>query len=604
MQNLNNFLIISDSLVPEKNLVYLDDGLVSDYYPVVYKEHFCFYHGIFHNSSELFLNAGKDLETIEAVLIELYLTDPEKFPSLLAGNFSLVIGNKEELYLLRDGNGYENLYFSVSFPRNGGILVSNSIKEIARYVRLEVNRDILPGYFLKTDVNSGDTFFKDIRTLAFFEYGKLNIRSLTFEKGFFDWFFTKTETVSEVNTKQVINECDNLIGNIINEKFSQLSPHFKVINALSGGTDSSYIQYCLKKNNSVIAYTANFIKAGLDHAYASDVARLMDLKHKTIHSDTGYLINSLPKGIFLSEKPFLFAGETLLLHMYEEIGKDFNVPVVCFDGTGAEGILGASKILYELRVIRKYRKLFGLILPFFKLRSKKLYNRYKEFYTYVNSRTIPDNFILRYFTDEQIRDTVKDAFKLHDLNHIDEFEISMMKKYNTCLFEAVYRFLSFELEYKRVNNIRTQLAKKNGISLVFPFTETCLFKYLIRVDTEIKLRDAKTKYLLRRAMEKKFPKNIVYRKKVMKNVSVFDEILQNEKTKEIIREIKSKQYPYFNFNYDEVFGSPGYASLAYKLINFHIWHKLFIDMEDFVDVDYNLELGTWESRQKAEGSRK
>jgi asparagine synthetase B (glutamine-hydrolysing) len=276
----------------------------------------------------------------------------------------------------------------------------------------------------------------------------------------------------------------------------------------------------------------------------------------------------------------MFAGESLLMHMYEEIGKDFNVPVVCFDGTGAEGILGASRILYELRLIRKYRKLFGLILPLFRLRSTKLYGRYREFYKNVNSRTIPDNFILRYFTDEKIRDIVKDAFNLTDLNHIDDFEILMMKKYNTSLFEAVYRYLSFELEYRRVNNVRTQLAKKNGISLVFPFTETRLFKYLIRFDTEIKLRNAKTKYLFRKAMEKKFPKNIVYRKKVMKKVSVFDDILQNEKSIELIKEIREKQYPYFNFNYDEVFGSPQYSSLAYKLINFHVWHKLFIDGQE------------------------
>ena len=434
---------------------------------------------------------------------------------------------------------------------------------------------------MKTDINSGETFFKDIRTLAFFEYAILNRRLHTVEKGFFDSFFTDTETTSEANIKQVINGFDDLVGNIINDKFSQLSSGFKVINALSGGTDSSFIQYYLKKNNSDIAYTANFRDGGLDHAYASDVAELMNLKHKTIHSDTDYLVNCLPEGIYLTEKPFLFAGESLLFHMYEEIERDFDGPVACFDGTGAEGILGASRILYELRVIRKYRRLFGLILPMFRLRSKKLYERYREFYKFVNSRTVPDNFILRYFTDEHIRNTVKEAFNLPDLNNIDKFEVSMMKKYNTSLFEAVYRFLSFELEYKRVNNVRTQLAKKYGIFLVFPFTETRVFKYLIRLDSEMKLRGAKTKYLFRKAMEKKFPKNIVYRKKVMKNVSVFNEILQNEKAKEIIREIKLKQYPYFNFNYNEVFGSPAYASLAYKLINFHIWHKLFIDREGY-----------------------
>ena len=579
MQNLKNFLLVSKVLGQDKDLIELDDHMFSNYSPVVHKGHFCFIHGILHNETELFSLSSPSLETIEAVLIEQYLDDPLKFPLMLIGNFSLVIGNKEHICLLRDGNGYENLYFSLSSSSKSGIMISNSIKEIAKYHKLEVNTSVLPGYFIKTDINSGDTFFKDILTLAFFEFAIISRESLTVQKKFFDDFFTLSETSSFVNIKEVINECDNLIGNIINEKFHQMDPDFKIINALSGGTDSSFIQYYLKKNNSNIAYTANFLKTGLDHAYASDVANLLKLEHKTIQSDTNYLINSLPKGIFLSEKPFLFAGETLLLHMYEEISKDFSVPVACFDGTGAEGILGASKILYELRIIRKYRILFGLVLPLIKLLSKTKYNRYREFYAYVNRRVIPDNFVLRYFTDKNIRNTVKEAFNLPDLMNIDEFEVSMMKKYNCTLFEAVYRFLAFELEFRRVNNVRTQLAKKNHISLVFPFTETQLFKYLIRIDTEIKLRNAKTKYIFRKAMEKKFPKIIVYRKKIKKNVSIFDEILKNEKAKEIIEEIKKRKYPYFNFNYDEIFGSPEYSALAYKLINFHIWHKLFIDGE-------------------------
>ena len=117
-------------------------------------------------------------------------------------------------------------------------------------------------------------------------------------------FLPKRKLPAKVNINQVINEFDELLGNIIEEKFSQLSPEFKVVNALSGGTDSSFIQYYLKKNKSDIAYTANFIKGGLDHAYASDVSELMNLKHKTIHTDTDYLIDGLPDGIY-------FDGETL-----------------------------------------------------------------------------------------------------------------------------------------------------------------------------------------------------------------------------------------------------------------------------------------------------
>jgi asparagine synthetase B (glutamine-hydrolysing) len=580
MQNLTNFIIISNRLVPDKGLPIVSKELVSTYAPVVYKEHFCFYHGIFHNFSELSEISGTGSNLPEEVLIELFLKDEEKFPTLLSGNFSIVIGNEEQLYLLRDGNGYENLYFSFSYSDINCIIISNSIKEIARYCRLEVNTDILPGYFLKTDLNSGETFFKNIETLSFFEYVRLNIRSHTIERGIFEKFFRETETVSNVNIKQVINECDNLLGNIINEKVKYLSPEYKIINALSGGTDSSFIQYYLKRNSSDIAYTANFENGGLDHLYAADISKLLDLTQKTVNTGTGYLVESIPSGIFLSEKPFMFGGESLLQHMYEEIGKDYEVPVACFDGTGAEGIFGASRILYELRMIRKYRRLSGIILPLIRFKSPELYNRYSEFHKYVNTGTVPENFVLRYFTSKQTGELVRKAFNLSSLSHIDDFEVSMMRKYNTTLFEAVYRFLAFELEFRRVNNVRTQIAKKHGVMLVFPFTDSRIYKYFIKLDSDMKLRNAKTKYIFRKAMEKKFPKRFVYRKKIMKNVSVFDEILQNQNVREIIREIKEKHYSYFNFNYDEIFGSPKYSSLAYKLINFHLWHRLFIDREE------------------------
>jgi asparagine synthetase B (glutamine-hydrolysing) len=577
MLNLRNFFIVSSGSGINNSLHKIDDNLWSNYSPVLHKEHFCFYHGIIHNAADLFTDRPHSFKEIELNLIELFLEKHETLPAMLSGNFSIVIGNKDYIYIFRDGNGYENLYFSLQPESSNQLVISNSVKEVMEYMPLEVNTHILPEYFLKTDVNSGATFFKDFETLIFFEYGKINRDSLTIEKGYYDSFFLDSEIITSLNIDSVIDECDNLIEGLINTKVEQLNGEFRIVNSLSGGTDSSYIQYFLNNNNLSCAYTANFMKTGLDHSYASDIAYLMKLKHVTIQSDAQDLINGMENGILTSEKPFLFAGESLLSRMYSQVGMDSVMPVACFDGTGAEGIFGASRILYELRILRKYRFLSGLMLPFVKIISLKLYNRYREFRKYTDSKIIPDNFVLRYFTNRKIWDEVKSAFNLQDLSHIDSYEMSMMRKYNVSLFEAVYRFLAFELEFRRVNNIRTQVAKSNHVFLVFPFTELSLFKYLIKFDTEIKLRNAKTKYLMRRAMELKFPRKIVYRKKIMKNVSVSDEILGNEKVKVWIDEIKAKNYSYFTFDYDKIFGSPQFATIAYKLINFHIWHKLFIE---------------------------
>jgi asparagine synthetase B (glutamine-hydrolysing) len=584
MQNFKNFLITSFTPGPASGLVDIGNSLFARDLPVTHREHFCFFHGNIHNFNEFHSSQDPDSRSPESILIELYLSDPQTFGSKLKGTFCLVIGNGSKIFVLRDGNGYENIYFSVTPGDHGKIIISNSIKEIAALKKPEVNTGALPAYFLKADLNSGETFFRDVSTLAFFEYAVISIADHTVKKGFFENFFIDGIITSRVNINKLVSEFENLTGTIINEKLEQLGGNSRIINALSGGTDSTYIQYFLKEKNDDLAYTANYTVAGMDRIYASDVASLLSLDHRTVESDTEQLISCIPLGIWLCEKPFMFSGETLLLNMYREARNDLEGPVSCFDGAGAEGILGASKILYELRTIRKYRFLFPLLLPVIRLRSEKLYRKYLEFYRLVNKKEIPDDFILRYFTDEKIHKVIKEAFRLADLRITTSYETGMMKIYNTSLFESFYRFLAFEHEFKRTVNVRTQLAKNYNISLVLPFTETQLYRFLLQYDTEIKLRNAKTKYIFRKAMERKFPKSIIYRKKVRKNVSVSDELLKNKKVIELVNEIKNRNYPYFSFNYDEIFSSTKYSTIAYKLINFHIWHRIFID-EDMTGIN-------------------
>lgn len=586
MLSFKNYLFVVSSEKPG-NLEAFGSNLYSNCSPVKHRDHFCFFHGSIHNMAELAMKYNLMLPSTEALLIELYLTSKITFASSLQGSYSLVIGNSKEIYILRDGNGFENIYYALPGNENPGLIVTNSIKEVLSFRRLEVNTDVLPGYFIKTDLNSGETFFKDFYTLSFFEEGLISLKDFSCKKRNFDDFFTLNEIKRDIRIKDLIKGFDDLFSQLMTEKTNQLKQQFPIVNALSGGTDSTFIQYFLSRENINKAYTANYLNAGLDHIYASDVSNLMGLDQKTVQSDVSWILGNLQHAIWISEKPQVFSGESLLFHMYEEIHNDLKQPAACFDGTGAEGILGASRILYELRIIRKYGAVFPIILPFLRIYSGKLYSRYKEFYQFVNRKDIPRNFILRYFTDPLIRNTVKVAFKLDSLEHIDDYETGMMKRYNVILFESVYRYLAFELEFRRVINIRTQLAKYHDINLALPFTDSRLYKFLISYDTEFKLRKAKTKYIFRKAMEKKFPSHLIYRKKIRKNFSISGELLQNKEVKQIISEIQLRNYSYFNFDYQEIFSNPAFNALSYKLINFHLWHKAFIDVASNTQTDHN-----------------
>ncbi len=576
MKDYRNFLLTTENPGPHSGLTEISGGLWASYAPAVLGEHFCFLHGIIHNLSEL---AEPESEVTLSTLTGLYLRDPAAFPSLLKGSFCIVIGNAEKLHIYRDGNGYENIYFSDGKAGKDGITVSNSVSEILKLRQLEVNTEVLPAYFLKADLNSGECFFKGFESLAFFEFAEISRKDGSLKKAFFDNFFIGGKTKKRVNITKVVDEFESLTESIISEKLSQFSPGTVIVNALSGGTDSSYIQYFLKEKNELLACTANYSNAGMDKEYAGDVAALLSLKHRVFESDTSRMIANMPEGILLCEKPFMFSGETLLMEMYRGIGNELKKPAACFDGAGAEGIMGASRVLYELRIIRKFRILVPLLLPLLRLKSKKMYLRYSEFYRLVNKKDIPGDFILKYFTDANIHSAVKDAFGLENLSAATAFETEMMKTYGTTLFEAFYRFLAFEHEFRRTVNVRTQLAKPHSISLVLPFTETSLYRFLLQFDTEIKLRNAKTKYIFRKAMERKFPKNIIYRRKIRKNVSVTDEILKDPRGAELVKEITERKYPYFSFDYAKVFSDRRYSTLAYKLINFHIWHRIFIDRD-------------------------
>ena len=317
-----------------------------------------------------------------------------------------------------------------------------------------------------------------------------------------------------------------------------------------------------------------------------DVARHLNSDHTLVEIDTNDFFKNIREGIKYCEVPLIFQGEAMFNYMFGKINesKNSDEPISCFDNNGADAILGHSRSLMAIRYIKLFSPFFRLFnSTIVRIKSKKDYLRNIEIIKGIKSNKFTPKFLCALFNETDKLKVVKEAFNLSDsdLSSIHGFELKELEKYDVDLIDKLYRLPIFEYETKRIANIDYQLAKNNNICLVFPFRDKTLINFLLNVPTKRKIKHFTDKYFGKKLLIKYLPKKLVYRKKIGKGIP-FQKIFRNDKNFiSIIEEIKDANYiNYFNFDLNKIFYTKNYEEFAIKLINFHIWHKLFIDNID------------------------
>jgi asparagine synthase (glutamine-hydrolysing) len=544
----------------------------------MYKGYHVLFSGTINNLDEIKKRYSISSDEYTQIIIDLYLKEGDNISNLISGYFSLIIINKNKIFVTRDGFGFENIYYFRQ-PHENRFIITNSVKEYNKFFNLKVNTEILPKYFLSTDLNGKETLFDGIFTLGIFEHLVIDLLTKEWSFSNYDSFLYDKIIAENLSDKSIISQIDNLLRASVKSIIAN-NEDATIITALSGGTDSSYLQCITNEFSRNKAYTANFKNYGSDGDYATDIAQYLKLDHKIIETDNYNLFKSIVEGIKICEKPFLFSGEALLNNMYEGISNNEKTEnkIICYDGNGSEGILGFSRLLMETRLIKKYY-LFAILFVYTIVRwiDKRSFKRYSEIITSIKTNKIKKGFFLRMFSNENYNAIIRNAFNLDSIDVFSKYEDEQLRKYNVSFPEKIYRLLAFEVEFRRVNNVRFQFAKKANINLVFPFTDLSFYKFFINISYEKKLKRKTSKYLFKKNLKKYLPKEFIYRKKIWKGIPIHSILNKEIYFQELIQEIKAAEYSYFNFDLDKVFAEEKYTPIALKLINFHIWHKYFIE---------------------------
>lgn len=535
-----------------------------------------FFSGVLYNLTQLVAQhtlAAPDPETAIAVL---YKKLGPEIATHLDGAYAIVILDGPDLTLLRDREGLESLYYT---KKNDAVIISNSMQEIKKLVKLEVNSRDLPKYFVLDQINDEHTFFKDVYQVKILEILKVHCADNTWQSRTYDPIAYAPMRGERLDDDQIVTRLEELLADRIRTLIAAF-PHSPVLNTQSGGTDSALTQCLLKNLGSNQSICANFSTYGLDAQYSQEVAHHLGSDHTIVEVGVAQFLENLQEGIKVFGMPLMFEGESMFNFMYKQLGRQTSPhgpPVICFDSNGADAILGHGRLLMALNVIEKSPGFFGFLTRVARhVARNPVVGMMHEIAKGARTGDMTPQLYFAIFNLNARVELVRKAFGLTDVTFIPEFELAEQAKYPVSLLERMYRLQVFQYEVKRINNITFQLARRCNVIMLYPFRDKSLTEFFLNIPTGRKVKHRVQKYYGKKLLTKYLPAELVYRQKINKGIP-YQKIFKEEAGfAALISEIREARYRYFDFDLDAVFGTPGLEGFAMKVINFHIWHELFI----------------------------
>jgi asparagine synthase (glutamine-hydrolysing) len=495
----------------------------------------------------------------DEVIVHLYEEYGPNCAKMIDGDFAFALwdANKKELILARDGIGSKPLFYTLVDKK---LLFASEIKSLLAFgIKREVDLEALYKYINYIELPGTYTLFKGIKKLPpgfLIIYNKHNFKTFKY------WdieFHPKVNLPEKVIIKKLTT--------LLEESFSKRIKSNAIGVALSGGLDSSAILAFLKDvEENVDSYTLDCNRSMSEFKKAREIADFFNSNHHefTIEPKHIYL---LPKAVWFADHSRLLPT-TILFHYL--LSKTARNKRILFAGYGTDGLFGNSSFIWVKRTeflrgipytIRSKASILAKFLPL-KLRpfifsgNKKIFTHTSRFFLTPYEK----NSIFRYKCENE------NLYRLNSTNTLEVYNRSILR----------------DLELSLIQNLKI-ICNAHSQEAVFPFLDTKIVNFVCKIPFKIRLKgDKSKKYLLKKCVERKLPRKILKRKKIIP----VHEYLEKEwfdEHKEILQHFISKLLERKYFKRDGILkflknNKHNYENL-WMLIGFELWHEIFIDRE-------------------------
>lgn len=532
--------------------------------------------------------SGTDTE----VILGLYDEYGEECFEKLNGMFAIALYDfrLNKLLLARDRFGKKPLYWGVF---DGTLIFGSELKVFFKHpsFKKEIDLKSLNKYLAYEYVPTPHSIFKNV--------GKLEPAScLSFSRGEIrkKTFWNMTFDTNHPSFPEALEILDNKLEESVKKRLISDVP---LGIFLSGGLDSSVIAYYAQKNSreKIKTFSIGFTERTFDESnYAKQVSDYLGTEHYAKTLSAHDLLAIIPRVGEMTDEPFAdpsiipasvlseFAKEQVTVALGGDGGDELFAGYPTFQAEKFAALYALTPIFIRKRVVEKLISLVPVSNVNFGLRfkAKKFLDGFGVDKEYRHQRWIGG------FTGEQREKLFKPEI-LKKLKNVNEYE--EIDNYLADLGNASGNNVSWGNKllylYLRTYLMDDGMVKLDRASMFHalevraPFLDFMVADFVNSLPYEYKAKGFTTKYILKKLMEGKLPKNIVNRPKKGFGIPLTG-WLKNELKgfcNEVLNERDIKAAGLFDFDYikklkEEHFsGREDNRKLLWVLLMFQVWYK-------------------------------
>ena len=532
------------------------------------------------------------------VILHLYEEMDTFCVQRLRGVFAFAIWDtrKQRLFLARDRVGRKPINY---FYDGKSFYFASEIKSILECgIKRELDLKSLDYYLTYGYTPSPDTMFKDIKKIPaahILTYDKNGIKVEQF------WQI-KYIPKRRMSLRQFEDQITELLKECIKIRLRSEVPLGVLI---SGGIDSSAVVALMSEvsNDPIKTFTIGFQDEDYSEIrYARQIAERFNTDHHEfiVKPET---LKILPKLVWFYNEPF---GDSSCVPTFYAAKMTGEHVKVALNGDGGDESFAGYERYKGIKLSPFFEKLHGAQLKlsgnlFGVLSRLDLRRKYRDYMRYASNfltsiykkPNLFDRYIswIDFLKDEQKEALYTDWMK-ESTKALNPREFLLGKFKEVVADNIVERIIGTELASSAVDDLMVKMevaTMANSLESRAPFLDHHLMEFMASVPLEFKLKGLTSKYILKRILSKRVPKNLLRRKKMGFGVPI-DKWFRGEMKDfiyDILLEKKSLKRGYFNKDYikrlldEHTSGITDNKNAIWALLNFEMWHRIFIEKESF-----------------------
>ncbi|WP_121353934.1 asparagine synthase (glutamine-hydrolyzing) [Flavisolibacter nicotianae] len=473
------------------------------------------------------------------VLLAAYATYGKDCLAQFDGAFAFAIWDEKEqtLFAARDRFGEKPFFFFYGEER---LVFASELKALWQMeVNKEVNHRLLYNFltigYTSNPADPFETFYHNIHKLpaAHWLTYSLPQNELATER----YWQADIAVDNSLSEAEAIHRFEDLFRQSIHRRMRSDVP---VGTSLSGGLDSSAIvAFCAGETSAQYThngFTASFPGFEKDEtSQAATVAKQFGLHHYTTTVEERDVVSLMQKISQQQDEPFSSAS-VLAQYKVFELARQHGVPVL-LDGQGADEILAGYHKYYKWWWQELYRqKKLGKSGE----RTAAQALGIKEGFGFQNKAAA----LLPEFSASILQSQkAKKAFQHPDLNRDFAFGNKRNLYYSTpSTFDlnGVLYYNTFVNGLEELLRLADRNSMAHSVEVRLPFLQHQLVEFIFTLPPQFKIHQGWTKWLLRKAVDKKLPQEIVWRKDKVGYEPPQKRWMQNKAVQEAITGAKKK----------------------------------------------------------------